>query len=301
MSVLTSFPAMPNRIAITCEYLHFLGPEGGARDSIEKQLSPLKADDEEETSGSTVATAVISEMEKLQLIVRSPANAFALATEVQNRAPSEGDWQQVLRPILQERMSFPALAETYGQKELPDALAWLLTQDPFDPLPWSGGDHMKRIHAQLGDTDSLCTDIGNNSRYQNLLYWARYFGLVEWLGVKTGSVVIPDPSAAVARLLPTIFADEKELPASAFIQGLSDLCPLMDEGAARRNLETRFAGDFQPKDRYFSRSTSLAVKRLQLRGTITVNAASDAKTWVLDFGKETQAVSHFRYNGEATG
>lgn len=301
MSVLSNLPVMPNRIAIACEYFYHLGPDGDHREDIEKQLSPLKkSEGEEGVSSSTIASHLISEMEKLQLLSASSenANTLRLSPDIQKIELSSDEWMKILRPILWKRMAFPDLAESYGQKEFPDALSWLLNQNPFQPLPWKGGEHAERIVAQLGETDPLRIDIGNNSRYQNLLYWARYFGCAEWIGIKTGNVVIPDPSEVILWLIPHVFADDSELPIQTFIQRLGEVCPVLDGGSARRNFETRLTAEFQRQEYHLSRSTSLALKRLQLRGIITIKAVSDAQTWILDLANETQAVSHIKITGE---
>jgi hypothetical protein len=303
MSVLTNLVAMPNRIAITCEYLHFLGEKGDSWESIESQLSPLKKsggnEEEDKPTGKSIAEDVLREIEKLGLLSSNSDSTVSLSKDLRKIAPPDGNWQQALRPILFERIVSPK-ADTYGQNDVADAIAWLLVQDPFSPMSRKGGEHVERIIAQLSETDQLRSAIGNNSRYQNLLYWARYFGCAEWLGSRTDNVVVPDPSDVIAQHLPTIFFDESELPIGTFIQRLGDVCPVLEEGAARRNLETRLSEQFLRKDRHLSRSTSLALKRLNLRGVIATKAASDALAWVLDLANETKSVSHVQYVSERT-
>lgn len=301
MSVLNNFPAMPNRIAIACEYLYYLGPDGELRDNIETQLSPLKkADSDEIGSGKTMAEDVLNEMDKLGFLTQVSAGKITLMEDIRNISSPQISWQQLLRPILRQRLTFPDLAEKHRQEEIPDAIAWLLAQDPFDPLPFSGGIHATRVAKQLGENDPLRSVIGNNSRYQNLIYWARYLGFAEWVAGKAGNVVIPDPTYAISECLARIFDKEGELAILTFVQRMSDAFPVLEEGSARRNLEMRLAGEFQRKDQHLSRSTSLALMRLQLRGKLSLRTASDAQTWILDLGKETKAVSHVRLIGEAT-
>jgi len=296
MSVLNNLVAMPNRIAIACEYLYFLGDQGVEWEAVEKQLSPLKKVDADEVgdkpSGKSIAEDVLREMEKLKLLTILSNSAIILSTEIRKIAPMDGDWQQALRPILFSRLVLSEIAEQHGQSDVPDAIAWLLTQDPFNPMPWGGGTHVERIISQLGDNDQLRSVIGNNSRYQNLLYWARYLGCAEWLGTPGVSVVIPDPSEAISWLLPQVFYDEHELPIKVFMQRLSEICPVLEGGNARNNLEKRIGDEFHLKEHHLSRSTSLALNRLQLRGVIKIKASSDAQTWILDLGRETPPVSY---------
>jgi hypothetical protein len=291
MSVINNFPAMPNRIAIACEYLHYLGEKGGSWDSIEKQLSPLKKGDgneEEERSGKSMAEDVLKEMESLKLLVRSSTDGIMLNNQI--IAPSNGDWLRALQPYFFLRLTDPDEAEIHGQNDLPDALAWLLIQDPFDPMLFSSG-YLKPIERQLPETDPLRSVISNNSRYQNLIYWARYLGFAERVSV-IDDMVIPDPSEAILSQFPKVFAEKQELPIQIFMQRLALLCPIMDGGSARCNFETRLTGEYQPKEGFLSRSMSLALTRLSMRGVLKLSKPSDAKTLLLDLGKITETVSH---------
>jgi hypothetical protein len=83
-----------------------------------------------------------------------------------------------------------------------------------------------------------------------------------------------------------------------FVQRLGEACTVLEEGTSRRNLETRLTERCARKERHLSRSTSLALKRLHLRGVVALKATSDAQTWVLDLANETQPVSHVRFNAE---
>jgi hypothetical protein len=302
MSVITNLPAMPNRIAIACEYLHYLGDKGDAWGNVESQLSPFKkadAQEQDEKSGKSMAEDVLREVEKLKLLDRDSNDVIRITPDIRDNTTVDGDWQQLLRPLLFPRLTVPEVAEVHGQGEVPDALSWLLKQDPFDPMPWSGGLYVERIERQLSETDPLRSVISNNARYQNLIYWARYLGLAERVSVKIGTttldMVIPDPTEAIAGHLTGLFGDDDELPIQTFMQRLAGACSVLDGGVARRNLETRLAGEFQPKERQLSRSTSLALTRLKTRGLIKLEKPSDAQTWILDLGESTQTVSHVRF------
>lgn len=291
MSVITNLPAMPNRIAIACEYLYFLGEEGASWDSIENQLSPLKrgeGSEDEEKSGKSMAEDVLKEMESLKLLVRTSRDGIMLNAQI--IAPSDGDWQQALRPYLFLWLTAPDEAEIHGQSDLPDAFAWLLTQDPFDPMLFSAG-YLKPIERQLPETDPVRSVISNNSRYQNLIYWARYLGLAERVSV-IDDMVIPDPTEAILSQLSTVFGEDQELSIQIFMQRLALSCPIMDGGSARRTFETRLSGEYQPKEGFLSRSMSLALTRLATRGVLKLSKPSDATTLLLDLGNITETVSH---------
>jgi hypothetical protein len=143
MSVISNLVAMPNRIAIACEYLHYLGEKGDAWESIESQLSPLKKagsdEDDDKPTGKSIAEDVLREIEKLGLLLRNEDSTISLAHEIRNIAPVDGNWQQALRPVLFKKMLYPTVADLCGQSDVPDAISWLLVQDPFDPMLRKGG------------------------------------------------------------------------------------------------------------------------------------------------------------------
>ncbi|SAK87924.1 hypothetical protein AWB82_06080 [Caballeronia glebae] len=306
MSVLSNFPAIPNRVAIACEYLHFLGSKGDLRENVEKQLSPLKKGGNEDSEsqdgkadGRTIAGFVVDEILKLGLSSLDEERVLRLNDEYLCMQVPEGDWANALRPILMAKLVMPEHAEKSDQSSVPEALSWLLVQDPYSTLPFSGGIHAEQIVRQLGQQDALRTIIGNNQRFQNLIYWARYLGLAERVSLKIGAssadIVIPDPTEALARMLPSIFVDQRELSIQAFMQRAAEYCPVLDGGVARVRLEDRLMGDFEPKEGHLSRSTSLALFRLQARKLLRLEKPSDAQARILDLGKAHEPVSHVRY------
>lgn len=312
MSVLNNFPAIPSRIAIACEYLHFLGAKGDLRDSVERQLSPLKKAESDETEssdgktdGRTISSFVIDELLKLGLSSLDEQRVLRLDNNYLSMDVSEGHWAESLRQVLLTKMVFPEQAEKSDQASMPDAISWLLIQDPYGRLPFSGGAHAELIVRQLGQQDPLRTAIGNNQRFQNLIYWARYLGFAERVALKIGGsavdMIVPDPTEALARIMPGIFMGQRELPIQAFLQRAAEFCPVLDGGSARVGLEERLLEGFEPKVRCLSRTMSLALFRLQARNVLKLEKPSDAHAWLLDLGKAQESVSHVLYlAGETT-
>jgi hypothetical protein len=300
MSVINNFPVTPNRVVIACEFLHYLGQSGGKKSFIEKQLSPLQRAEREEgegVTGSTIATSVISEMEKLKLIITSGdicriSDDFIHLTEV--------NFGDVLCSKLCPVMTFPDLAESFSQSDLPDALAWLLSQDPFTTFPRSGGVHAERVVKQLGGQDPLKAILSNDSRFHNLIYWARYFGFAEWVTLNSINMVVPDPTSYLTKNLNQIFSSiGDEIPISEFIGRLAEICPIFETGLARNALESRKSLEFQLPEHHLSKSLSLALNRLDIRGLIELDDPDDAEVWYLNLNDSMVSCSHIRYLGGA--
>ena len=290
MSVLTNLPAMPNRLAIACHFLYSLGEQGETRDAVSKQLSPMKSqDDGEEQSGTTIAAAVLTELENFKLIETLHDERIALDKEIGAGANEKTDWKRYLEPLFRSRLTDPAKAIEYGQPDVPNALAWILIQDPFRPLT-KGGTQVPLINRQLGAQDELRTVIGNDSRYQNLLYWARYVGVAEWISLKGADAIVPDPTRALTANFEKIFRTESELSIRQFVQRLGEVIPILEGGSVRTALEGRMVTKARDEG-HLSRSTSLALKRLEERNIIRLPAQSDAETWVVDLPENPQRVS----------
>jgi len=295
MSVINALPAMPNRMAIACEYLFMLGSEGAPKEEILTQLSPLSKDEGGETAGSgpTMASSVITEMESLQLVCFNAKGHLCLAEDLLVAGNEGLSWQSVLRPVLRERLTDPHRAAEFKQEEVADALSWLLAQDPFRPFA-KARQHADLLREQLDESDILLTTIGNDSRFQNLLYWARYVGFAEWIGSGGNDLILPDPTRAVQEYLPSVFGDNTMLPIGEFAGRLAKTCSIFEGGVSRQAFEKRLRISFR-EHHHFARSTSLCLARLENRGVISIVKEADAETWILDLGREQRPVTSLDY------
>ncbi len=301
MSVITNFPAMPNRIAIVCDYLSYLGAEGASEDSVLAHLSPpmRKTDGDEEGDGKNMSDDVVKEMERLGLICRPDAKKITLTEDVLNLVTPKMSWQDVLRPLLRQRLMSLDTDDKYRQSDFRDAVAWLLVQSPFSPIAFGGGEHAKRIVAQLesGENDVLRKVLSSDAKFQNLLYWARYCGFIELMGTSGSSEAVADPTAAIDEFLPSVFGSDSELPVLVFLNRVAEICPVFEGGSVRRELEARLLPEHQRENHHLSRSTSLALTRLSLRSRLQLVPVSDGESWVLDLGKETKSIGYLRFIG----
>jgi hypothetical protein len=74
----------------------------------------------------------------------------------------------------------------------------------------------------------------------------------------------------------------------------SSILPVLEEGTIRQEVEVR--AKTQRVEGHLSGATSLALRRLEDSGLITLEKLSDADVLVLDLGKAQSPVSHIRYN-----
>lgn len=303
MTVLTNFPAIPNRIAIACEYLQAAGANGVSREQFESQLSPWPAsNDEEERTGTSMAREVLRELEALALVVDVPTGV-GLAADLPLTPMRYGEWLEWLIPWGAERLSDLGKADLCRQSGVPLAIAWLLSQDSRRPIR-SAGAHVELLQQQLGNVDALGFNMRNDQIFQNLIYWARYLGYAETIGLRASpssggttstNYVIPDPTRAIRRVLPQIFSGTNELQISTFVERLAQLLPVLEEGSARFELERRFIGTPRRSEQHFSIATSLALTRLENARILQLVSESDADRWVIGDWTDARYVTRLHW------
>jgi hypothetical protein len=303
MTILTNFPALPNRIAIACEFLQGSGEEGVPRELFEGLISPESGgtDDDGNTGTTSMAQLVLRELEALGLAV-SAGSAVRLTPEIDDKPMNYLQWLEWLPNWLEPRLSDPEMADAHQQGGVPRAIAWLLSQDSQRPIR-SSGAHADLLKQQLGDVAGLGFNMRNDQIFQNLVYWTRYLGFSETIGFRVGSAtsgssyVVADPTRAIARALPHIFGDGRELAISKFVERLSEVLPVLEEGIARVELEQRLVANWRRGAQHFSRSTSLALKRLVNNSTLKLTVESDGERWVMEDGQDAQSVSRVTWSG----
>ncbi|MDB2637908.1 protein DpdG [Alphaproteobacteria bacterium] len=176
--------------------------------------------------------------------------------------------------------------------DLTRGIAWMLCQDPLKFSQYLGGNfddlQSKFLNPQCNDK----TIVQNNTRWPILRRWASFLGFVT--GTESKSFL--DPTLAVERVLPDIFEDCKAnikqvekrelLPLDVFIKQLAIKVSVFDGGTHRLRVssiinEKELA---LPLKDVLSKTTSLALKRLEFRKKIKlVNISDAASSMSLDY------------------
>jgi len=289
MSIVTNFMAVPNRIAIGCEYLQFVGNAGASSEDFERALSPLKVRDEQ--GGTSIATGVLKELEDLGLASAGEDGNIRLSEAPGTQRRHFASWHDFLVPYILRLLVFPDVAADHRQRNVPEAIAWLLCQDSTRPV--RSGEHAELLAKQFEPGD-FEVNLDNDSRFQNLVYWCTYLGFCESFaspGDRTGRCVA-DPTRAIRRALPEVFDRMGRLPIETFVTELAERLPVLENGDVRESVERRLRSEYQRRERHFSQSTSLALRRLELAGDIRLLQLSDAPAWLRVSGAETATVSH---------
>ncbi|MDE2715750.1 MAG: protein DpdG [Chloroflexota bacterium] len=291
MSVISSLTATPNRLKITIRFVSSCGSSGIKQDLLQQTLLPAElargqSGDEELQGGSAVGDEVVRELRNLGMLVLSDDDSLKV---------SPGLIEYGFVDFLQDKMLNPEEAEKHGQGALPKALAWLLSRDPARPLAWE--DNYRGLVEQDCGPEGASFELTNRARCNQFVYWARFLGFAWRLQIDRQNVVVPDPTKAIVRNLGQWEAKPGWLPIGEFLSRLAVDLPVLEEGIARKFVESKIAPDGRRPDGHISRSTSYALRRLERSRQLKMQRMADAQAMNLEFGSELRPVSHVNVAG----
>lgn len=290
MSIITVAEAVPNRLFAI--YFTLLSRSSGeTRERLKAQMVPPSLRGGRDNQSTAVFDASLRETRAIGLVTEDNDTLIVPPTA---RAASGKSDDEAFRAFILRVLCDDELSQETGQSKVAPAIAWLLMQDPLRPLPWSENP-LPIINRQLGDGDNF--DLGNASRLQTLAYWARHLGFVRLVGA--GQVyIISDPHDVIERLLPDVFDKDTALRASEFRKRLATWCPVLEDGVIRTRVEQRAREDIvRANSQRLSRSTSIALLRLEASGDIEFEQRSDAEVGILDLGTSERRFSHVMMRG----
>ncbi len=292
MSVITSVTAMPNRLNIIWTLLSKAGIEGITTEELSSLVRPVSLQrrqmDGSDPGSHVMFNEVITEMQNLRIVAKDQTVKMTLTSEASKESFS-------LIRYLERILLDPDLALEHGQRAFSDAMSWLLTLDPCNPVPWKGG-YKGLVSEDCGENIGAF-DLTDEARSQQFVYWAVYLGLAWRLSIPK-EVIFPDPTAILTRNLPGIILTDSSVPIAKFMSDLSEHLPVFEGGKAREKIESLLPMNRRRPERQLSRSTSLALERLESKGSLRLERLADAPTFNLDLGLGPRPVSHITRLGK---
>lgn len=278
MKAITAVGATPQRMEILYSILREAGAEGEERARLGALLGPASLardlNDPGEDNALTDCLLLAQEMGLLKV----EGDRIGLATP---DGPSS--FLLIAGPQMLDRVTSAEPVEGW----VAGAIAWMLRQDPREPLAWSGSAAVSRLQAQLGSP--LPYGLTNDSRMQQAVYWARALGFVTRLNIVKTEAVVPDPTEALLRRLDLVMAKGQQMTMPAFLETLARLCPVFDGGSVAREVAARAGLAVQPN--VISPALALALLRLKLQGELQFQYFDDADVveaeGLLDDGRVT--------------
>lgn len=280
MSILSNFAAEPNRLEML---VNFLRSENKTytRSELEDLFSPKSGRGE-----SSVFKEVYSVANSLDIFEfeeqESGSSRISIKKELKNQSLINYLENKIFEKefVLQDSLSF--------------AISWLLIQNPKYPIDWS--DNISTRIAKDLNNEFGELELTNNSRSQHFIYWCQYLGFSQKVSIGTKTFVIPDPTNIIFRHVSNIFSDTNELKIGDFIKKLSSKLPVFEDGWIRELVEDKAKEGLERNEQFISYSTSLALLRLEEKGSITLLSKSDAD--VMPFsGVENRRITHIQYLG----
>jgi len=293
MSVITSLLAMPSRMTIVWSYLLERGSEGVAAEELASFVRPVSLQKRQgnntESGSPAMFNNVITEMQHLGIVTRSQDGVVTLTPE----SPKKDSHSLV--EYLEQVLLNSESAAAHGQEEFPKAMAWLLTRDPYQPLAWKGG-YRGQVSDDCGDVGAF--DLTDEARSQQFIHWAVYLGYAWRLTLPNQDAVLPDPTVALNRNLPRVFPTRSQVPIADMMASLAERLTALEGGLAREEVESMISVGKRRHEQQLSRSTSLALERLEAMGKMKMERIADAPAINLDRGAGPRAVSHITWLGE---
>ncbi len=278
MKAITAVGATPQRMEILYSILREAGAEGEERAWLGALLGPPSlARDPNESGEDNALTDCLLLAQEMGLVKAEGDRITLVAPDGPSSFLRIAGTQMVDRVVSAE----PVEGWVAG------AIAWMLRQDPREPLPWSGSAAVSRLQAQLGSP--LPYGLTNDSRMQQAVYWARALGFVTRLNLLKTEVVVPDPTEALLQRLDPVLPKGHQMTMPAFLGALARLCPVFDGGDVAREVAAR-AGVVVPPN-VVSPALALALLRLKSRGELQFQYFDDAEVveaeGLLDDGRVT--------------
>lgn len=155
--------------------------------------------------------------------------------------------------------------------DLSRGIAWMLAQDIYELDTTTKG---LQEHETLQFRGKTSTIVQNDTRWAGLRTWMGYLGFG-----REGSPWQVDPTEALRDALPDIFATDRTLPASEFVERAAKVFPVLDGGAYRQEVETALKDTawVGPREGMLSTSLSRAVQRLDREKAIELKHESDTE------------------------
>jgi hypothetical protein len=263
MKIYTSFEPVPSRMLAVARLLLAEGP------MPEDELIPLLQPRE----NTGMAAATLSAAIECGLVVRERTKCMLAADLFEGKAkPSELDG---LLPVILARLLLAANIESEANN-FATLCAWLLHQ-PLLAMPVDQVGLKNAIQAQGLSLNDL--QLQSNARLDNVIYWARYLGLVRQMSDEKCARVVPDPTLFLHRHLSRLLPAGEEVDVNKFRKRLGAICPVLDGGTVRDKLLERIAPDWPESQ--ISESLSFAISRLERSGEVRAWCPDDQRVFAV--------------------
>ncbi|MEC1071410.1 protein DpdG [Priestia megaterium] len=288
MSVLKKAYATPSRVRAVYRFLLHSDKSKIKREDLEKSISPLSIQRENDKDYLDMVKETIKEMIRMKLIDEDAEGNVFLGKDLPKEIKDKNIGNENL-PFYISKLFFTK--ENDENHDFVRLATWYLSQN-FQHAPSNWEEFSKQLDEQIGSHKLEC---GNNTRYGQLEDWLLFCRFAIKYSVKgVGTRMVPDPTLYIQWLLPQLFHDEKTLTIVTLIDRLSNIAPIFDHGTFRKELFHKYKVG-KLTENYISTVTSNALLRLHEVGLIKLERKADADTMIIYDGSSEMRYTHVSY------
>jgi hypothetical protein len=279
MKIYEHWEAVPSRVYGLVDLLMSAGRSGMKESTVISLMQPrtLRSDDRE----SPIAPNTIDAAIEAGLVQCRPDpdgdGELLHITDMIYKLLHRQPLQEMLPVVVDQLLLQPEV----GGKEnrFATLCAWLLAQ----PTSWTSqgqGDLQNRLTEQ--GMDLTYYGVTNSSCLDNVLYWAKYLGLIWQAKDEGGKAIVPDPTTYLRRHIDIVLPQAEVVDAHEFRRRVGQLCPVLDSGVIRtqvlEKLQLRGAKPW-PSDQ-LSDALSLAIRGLSEMKLLRYGYRNDARVFL---------------------
>jgi hypothetical protein len=263
MKIYTTVEPVPSRMLAVARLLLAAGPL-----PEEELLVLLQPREDTRMAKNTLDAGV-----ECGLVLRSK-NVWRLAPNLFPQELKASELEETLSLVLARLLPVPEVSGTTNG--FATLCAWLLHQ-PILEMPGDRGGLKKAAQEQGLSLSEL--QIQSDARWDNLVYWAVYLGLVRQTRQEPCAGILPDPTLYLRRHLAQLLPAGEEVAAEAFRSRLGECCPVLDGGSVRTKLLARIDPTWPVKQ--LSDAVTFSIERLERNGELRAWTPDDQRTFLL--------------------
>jgi hypothetical protein len=177
------------------------------------------------------------------------------------------------------------------------AVCWMLAQNIHQFVPTSYSHVEPKALEQANSAEVIL--FQNDTRWSGYVSWATFLGFGRSDSGKASGGFITDPTPSVAGAVKSLLPKKKDVSITEFLDGLSDLLPVLDGGDYRQEVEGKLRPEKwkAPASNDVSSSLSRALLRLRSQGILRLEKRSDSDAQVRLVGRGgsvVQSVTHIQ-------
>lgn len=275
MSIYEHFEAVPSRMLGLARLLAASTNKLRTREDLINLMQPT---DEK----ANITKAVIKAALKINMLneeIREDKKYLTLSNHLDRYTGDPDrvreDFPDIMTHLLLKPIKGPA------RNRFAEACAWLLTL-PVTQVPQGHTDLKNVMEAQGFDLDKI--GLNNDARWDVLVDWVKYIGLVWQTHEGKCMGLVPDPTAFIIRHRDTLLPPGDEVDAESFRDLLGEICPVLDGGKVRnkvlKTMHTQNQAVSQWLEDRLSDSLSFALRRIKKLGLLDYWCPDDQRTFL---------------------